>query len=220
MENEKEIERIQLENKRRHRSQMYSTIPIQHPSLSISEKAIIQYNKRKEFNDADIQRLLHYKVIKNTNIKQSLYDINHINNINDIIEKKGNKNDILLNSYSDLFTEKKRILDDKDISLYDNNGKYKTILNLEIDPYKKYCDLNPIIEYEINKALNDKSMKNGNFFWYKSEKKPIERIDIMTNEMSGSFIPHLMKGSKLTKPTSSYNNNGIDNLPNINDKTT
>ncbi|ORX58425.1 hypothetical protein BCR36DRAFT_401950 [Piromyces finnis] len=211
IEAEKEHEKEQLENKRRHFSKLYNTMPLQHPVMSISDKAIVQYNKRKKFNDDDIKRLLNYKTIKNRNFNQDLYSENHINTINEIIEKKGNKKDLLLYSYSNLFSDKNKILDEIDTNLYDKNGNYKNILSNNIDPYKKYCSLDPIIEFEINKALSNKSMKENNFFWFKSDKKPIENIDIMNEMISNSFIPDLMRNSKIQKPP--YNTN--DNLPNI-----
>lgn len=206
---------MELENKKNHRNKLYNDVPIQHPVMSISDKAIVQYNKRKEINDADIQRLLNYKISKNKNFKQNIHNINHINNVNDIIEKKGNKEDMYLYPYNNMFKGKNKILDDKDTNLYDDNGKFKNILSLDIDPYKKYCNLEPIIEYEINTALSDKSVKNGNFFWIKSEKKPIENIDIMNN-MTVSFIPDLMKNSKISKPPYNINND----FPDINNKKT
>jgi len=214
-ETEKELEKAQLENKRRHTSKLYSTMPIQHPVMSITDKAIVQYNKRKKFNDEDIKRLLNYKAIKNKDFSENLYSENHMNTVNEIIEEKGNKKDILLYSYSNLFSEKNKILEDKDTNLYDKNGNYKNLLSHDIDPYKKYCSLDPIIEFEINKALNDKSRKENNFFWYKSEKKPIETIDIMNEIMSDSFIPDLMRNSKIQKPP--YYTN-VNNLPDINNK--
>ncbi|OUM61170.1 hypothetical protein PIROE2DRAFT_12886, partial [Piromyces sp. E2] len=215
IESEKETEKEQLENKRRHQSKLRSKMPLQHPVMSITDKAIVQYNKRKKFNDDDIKRLLNYKSIKNKNFNEDLYSENHVNTINEIIEKKGNKKDILLYSYSNLFNDKNKILADKDTNLYDKNGNYKDILSLDIDPYKKYCTLDPIIEFEINKALNDKSVKENNFFWYKSEKKPVETIDIMNELISNSLIPDLMRNSKIKKPP--YNTN-IYNLPDINNK--
>jgi len=183
--------------------------------MSISDKAIVQYNKRKEFNDADIQRLLNYKVSKNRSFNQDLYDDTHINTMNDIIEKRGNKKDILLYSYSDLFKDKNKILNDNDSNLFDENGEYRNILSLDIDIYKKYCNLDPIIEFEVNKALNDKNMANGNFFWFKGEKKPIKNIDIMNDDITVSYIPELMKNSKFAKPPYTSNN-----LPDINSKNT
>jgi len=181
--------------------------------MSISDKAAIQYNKRKELNDADIQRLLNYKISKTRVFNQDLYNDKHVNTINDILEKRGNKKDILLYSYSNLFKDKDKILNDNDTNLFDESGEYKNILSLDMDVYKKYCSLNPIIEFEINKAISNESMKNGNFFWYKGEKKPIKSIDIMNDDIAASYIPELMKNSKFVKPPYTTNN-----LPDINDK--
>jgi len=209
IENNKEIDKMRLEDKKKHRDRLYDNPLALHPVMSITDKAIAQYNKRKELNEIDIKRLLNYQIIKNKNIKQNIHNIDHINNVNEIIEKKGNKKDLFLDSYNNIFKEKNIILDDKDTNLFDNNGKFKDILSLEMDPYKKYCNLDPIIEYEINKALDDNSMKNGDFFWFKSEKKPIENIDIINNA-SISFISELMKNSKISKPPYYDINNKYD----------
>jgi len=209
LRNEREIERkILLESQKSYKDKFIDENSLRHPVMSISDKATVQYNKRKEFNDADIQRLLNYKIAKNKSYKRDIHSINHINNLKDIIDKKGNKKDTILCSYNNLFEEQNKIMDDdKDTNLFDKNGKFKNVLGPDIDPYKKYCNLEPIIEFEINHALKDKSRKNGEFFWYKSDKKPIEKIDIMNDDLGGSFIPDLMKNSKILKPSKpSYNN--------------